>query len=291
MNRVKTFRLYLLLMLLYLFLYSCKTSETIPETRLRTMSAGRLLKNIEESAFDYTHFNIKRINVQIDDGESKTSFRAGMQAVKDDQIQISVTKFNIPLGRIALSNDSVLFVNYLERTFITGGYKVLSNYLDFDLDFNIIQSIFSGNIFSFFEDEDELRDFKTYVDQGMYTIQSEKMRKIRKIDEKGKAQKMERLIKRQEEEALVLQTFYFDPLLFVLKRMILEDKTNFRKLELSFGDYSRVGDKYYPGAIDFKFISGEGTFSMDARMSGFSTEVGELTPLKIPEKYQRLFLN
>ncbi len=291
MIRVKTLRAYLPLILFYVFFYSCKTSETIPETRLRPISANRLLKSVEESAFDYTHFTVRRINVQIDDGESKTSFRAGMQAIKDDQIQISITKFNIPLGKIALSNDSVLFVNYLERTFITGGYKVISNYLDFDLDFNIIQSILSGNIFSFFEDEHELRDFKTYVDQGMYTIQSENLRKIRKIDEKGKVQKMERLIKRQEEEALVLQTFYFDPVLFVLKRMILEDKTNIRKLELTFDDYSKVGDKYYPGAIDIKFISGEGAFSMDARMSGFSTEAGELTPLKIPERYQRLFLN
>lgn len=255
------------------------------------MSPGRLLKNVEESAFDYTHFSVRRINVQIDDGESKTSFRAGMQAIKDNEIQISVTKFNIPLGRISLTPDSIIFINYIERSFIADDYKTLSNFLDFDLDFNAIQAILSGNIFSFFEDDDDLRDYKSYTDRGMYMIQSEKMRKLRKIDERGKVQKMERMMKRMDEDALVIHTFYFDPERFVLRQMILEDKTNDRKAELKFDDYSKVGQKYYPGAIDVSFISEEGKFAIDARMSGFSTERGELTPLKIPDRYQRLYIN
>lgn len=291
MRSIRICKVPFLILVFFVVLYSCKTVEKAPETRLRPMSPGRLLKNVEESAFDYTHFSVRRINVQIDDGESKTSFRAGMQAIKDNEIQISVTKFNIPLGRISLTPDSIIFINYIERSFIADDYKTLSNFLDFDLDFNAIQAILSGNIFSFFEDDDDLRDYKSYTDRGMYMIQSEKMRKLRKIDERGKVQKMERMMKRMDEDALVIHTFYFDPERFVLRQMILEDKTNDRKAELKFDDYSKVGQKYYPGAIDVSFISEEGKFAIDARMSGFSTERGELTPLKIPDRYQRLYIN
>lgn len=291
MRGKRFYKVPLFILVFFVVLYSCKTVEKAPETRLRPMSPGRLLKNVEESAFDYTHFSVRRINVQIDNGESKTSFRAGMQAIKDNEIQISVTKFNIPLGRISLTPDSIIFINYIERSFIADDYKTLSNFLDFDLDFNAIQAILSGNIFSFFEDDDDLRDYKSYTDRGMYMIQSEKMRKLRKIDERGKVQKMERMMKRMDEDALVIHTFYFDPERFVLRQMILEDKTNDRKAELKFDDYSKVGQKYYPGAIDVSFISEEGKFAIDARMSGFSTERGELTPLKIPDRYQRLYIN
>ena len=148
MRIIRIARVPFLIMVLYVVLFSCKTAEKVPETRLRHMSASRLLKNVEESAFDYTHFNVRRVNVQIDDGESKTSFRAGMQAIKDTEIQISVTKFNIPLGRISLTPDSIIFINYIERSFISDDYKALSNFLDFELDFNAIQAILSGNIFS-----------------------------------------------------------------------------------------------------------------------------------------------
>ena len=291
MRSIRFSRVPFLILVLYVVSFSCKTAEKIPETRLRPMSLGRLLKNVEESAFDYTHFSVRRVNIQIDNGETKTSFRAGLQAIKDSEIQISVTKFNIPLGRISLSPDSIIFINYIERSFIAADYKKLSNFLDFDLDFNAIQAILSGNIFSFFEDGDDLRDYKSYTDRGMYMIKSEKMHKLRKIDEKGKVQKMERIMKRLDEDALIIHTFYFDPELFVLRQMILEDKTNERKAELNFSDFSKVGQKYYPGAIDVSFISEDGKFAIDTRMSGFSTERGELTPLKIPDRYQRLYLN
>jgi hypothetical protein len=254
------------------------------------MSPSRLLKNVEENVFDYAHFSVRRVNLQIDDGETKNSFRAGVQAIKDVEIQISVTKFNIPLGRISLTPDSILFINYIERNYIADNYRVFSSLFDFDLDFNAIQAILSGNVFTFFDDGDELRDYNSYVDDGMYMIQSEKMRKLRKIDEKGKEQKLDRLARRSDDDALVVHTFYFDPEKFVLRRMLLEDKTNKRLVRLYFNDYTRVSSRFYPGSIDIGFESEEGKYSVEARLSGFSTEVGELTPLRIPERYRRLSL-
>lgn len=289
--RIRHFRESLFIAALSVVLFSCKTTREIPETRLRAMSVSRLLKNVEESAFDYTHFNVRRINIQMDDGVSKNSFRAGLQAVKDQQIQISLIKFNIPLGRIALTTDSVFFVNYLERSFIADDYSALSNLLNFDIDFQIVQAIITGNIFSFFDDEEELEDYQASTDRGMYVIQSEKFRKLRKIEEKGKTQKLERMLKRADEDALIVHTFFFDPEWFVLKQMILEDKTNLRQVDLRFDDYSKVGQKHYPESITVSFQSEEGNYGVDARMSGFSTDRSELSPLKIPDKYQRLYLH
>lgn len=286
------FKLYSAIFLLIIYSFSaCKTGEKLTETRLKPISPGRLFKNIEENAFDYDYFSVRRINVQVDTDEAKNSFRAAMQAVKDRQILISVTKFNIPLGRISLTPDSVLFVNYLERTYIADSYKVLSDIFNFDLDFNAIQAILSGNIFSFFDDEDELRDYDSYTGDGMYIIQSEKMRKLRKIEEKGKLQKAERLLRRTDEDALMIHTFSFDPVLFVLRNMVLEDKTNFRSLNLRFSDYQSVDQKQYPGTIEVNYLSEEGKFRLEMKMSGFSTDHSELLPLKIPEKYQPLYLN
>jgi hypothetical protein len=281
----------ILIIIIYLLLFSCKTSEKVPETRLRPMSPGRLFRTIEDNTFDYSFFSVRRINIQIDDGESSNTFRAGMQAIRDRQILLSVTKFNIPLGRISLTPDSIVFVNYIERTYLSENYEALSNLLNFDLDFWAVQAILSGDILSFFEDDNEYRDYNSNISDGMYTLQSEKMRKLRKITEKGKSQKMERLLRRNEEEALIVNTFYFDPELFVMRRMILEDKTYSRNLVLTFSDHQKVGRKYFPGSIAMVFGSDEEKISLELKMSGFSTEYSELQPIRIPEKYDRLYLN
>jgi hypothetical protein len=281
----------LLALFIYALIHSCKPAETVSEMRLRPMSPGRLIRNIEENAFDYSSFNVKRINIMMDDGQSKNSFRATMQAIKDRQILLTVSKFNIPLGRLSLTPDSILFVNYMERTYITDGYSALSDLLNFDLDFYAVQAILSGNIFSFFEDEDELKSYNSYVSDGMYMIQSETMRKLRKIDEKGKVQKAERIIRKNDDESLVVNTFFFDPKLFVMKRMVLEDKTWSRNLNLQFDEYQKVDQKYYPGSIMLTLNNGGEAVRLELSMSGFSTEHSELLPVRLPDKYQRVYIN
>lgn len=267
---------------------ACKSTEKVSEVRIRSMSPSRLLQNIEEQVFDFSHFSVRRINLQIDNGQSKNAFRASMQAIKDEQIQFTITKFNIPLGRMMLTPDSLLFINYVDRTYLADDYSFLSEMLDFDLGFKAIQTILSGNIFSFFENDSDLLDYNTSVEDNLYRIQSEKYRKIRKIDEKGKVQKMERLLRRIDDDAFVINTFYFDPELFVLRKMELNDKTNMRMFALRYDEYQKVNDRYFPGSIDLLVQSEVSSFRVDAKMSGFSTETNDLMPLRVPDRYMRL---
>lgn len=270
--------------------HACKTTEKASEVRIRNLSSSRLMQFVEEQAFEYSHFSVRRINLQLDDGNSKNAFRASMQAIKDEQIQLTITKFNIPLGRMMLTPDSFIFVNYIDRTYLADDYSILSQTLDFDLGFKAIQTILSGNIFSFFGNEAEWMDYNASVEDNMYRIQSENQRKLRKIDEKGKSQKMERLLKRMDEDALIVNTFYFDPELFVLRRMELTDKTNARSVSLQYDEYQKVNERFFPGSIDLMVKAPESTLRLDAKMSGFSTETNDLSPLRIPDRYRQLVI-
>ncbi len=290
MKHLRYIRWVMLTLMVAIAFQACKSTEKLSETRIRSMSPSRLLQNIEEQVFDFSHFSVRRINLQVDDGNSKNAFRASMQAIKDEQIQFTITKFNIPLGRMMLTPDSLLFINYIDRTYLADDYTVLSDMLDFELGFNVIQTILSGNIFSFFEDDSDLLNYNATVEENMYKIQSEKFRKIRKIDEKGKVQKLERLLKRLDEDALVINTFYFDPVLFVLRRLELNDKTNMRSVALLYDEYQKVNDRYFPGSIDLLVQSEESSLRLDAKMSGFSTEKSDLVPLRIPERYRQLLI-
>mgnify|MGYP001143572075 CR=1 FL=1 len=283
--------LYLAVIFVFSLLGSCRTVEKVPEARLRPMNAVRLYKKAEDNSFDYYHFTIKKINISLDNGRSKTSFRASIQAVKGEAVLMSVTKLNILLAKVMLTPDSVVYVNYFDKSYYRGSYVPVSEMLKFDLDFNSIQAIISANIFSLFRNEKELRDFKTWNGNGLYVLQSETVRRLTRIEDKGKTQRVERILRRLDEEIPVIQTFYFDPSLFVIRKMEMEDKDSPRKAIIRFNDYEPVGGKYFPTTVEMLFQSDSSAIQVNSKLSGFSTDSGEFVPLRIPEKFERVFLN
>jgi hypothetical protein len=277
-------------LLIFGFLYSCKTPERIPEVRLKPMNAVKLYKKAKDNTFDYSQFNIRKVNIQYDNGRNKTSLRASVTALKDQAVIVSITKLNILLARVKLSPDSITYINYFDKSYFKGLYEPVCNLLNFDLDFNTIQAIVSANIFSLFENQKDLREYKTWTESGMYVLQSETIRKLSRMEARGRTHRMERFLKRKNEEISVIQTFYFDPSLYVIRKLTMEDKNSPRKVTLQFSDYEPVGTKFFPASVGMVFQSDSVNLEVQAKMSGFSIEEGEIIPFKIPERYERIFL-
>ena len=272
---------------------SCKAPREISKANIKPLSTQKLLKILEENSLVYESLSINRMNCQFTGNQSKTSFRISLKAIKDQKILASITKLNIPVGRVLLTPDSVIYVNYIERNYFVDDYTFLSNFLNIDLDFNSIQSVISNNAFSYRNDEKD-RDFKTFntsVESGMYVLQSEKEKKVFKMDEKGKTGKIERRLKRLDDNALILQKMYFNPTNFALTKLLIEDKTNRRKMEMNFDEFVKVLSKDYPGTIDMSFLSESDHIFLKVRMSGFSTDKLDSLNLEIPEKYQQIKVN
>lgn len=274
-------------------LTSCKSTRNIPTVTAKPISTSKLLKNIEENSFDYDHFSIKRINCQFSGVNTKATFRVSLKAVKDKEILVSISKLNIPVGRVLLTPDSVKYVNYIDRNYFTDDYSYLSSFLNIDLDFASIQSIISNNAFSYRNDprNKDFKNFESYIESGLYVLQSEKEKKIDKLEEKGRPGKIERRLKRLDDDALILQKMYFNPANFTLSKLLIEDKTNVRKMELNFDEFVEIENKDYPGYLSMNFISDDQEVSLNVRMSGFSTEKLESQSFDIPEKYQKIRVN
>ena len=272
---------------------SCKTSREITTANVKPIGTSKLLKKVSENSLGYQSFSINRINCQFNSNESKTSFRINIKTIRDEKILASISKLNIPVGRVLLTPDSVIYVNYMERNYFVDDYTFLSDFLNIDLDFATIQSIISNSVFSYRNDEKE-RDFKTFttsIESGKYVLQSEKERKVFKLETKGKEEKIERRLRRLNDNALILQKMTINPTNFALTNLLIEDKTNNRKMEMNFDDFVKVMNKDYPGSITMSFDSENDNVFLKIRMSGFSTEKLKQINLNIPEKYQQIKVN
>ena len=269
---------------------SCRTARDLPTESAKSISTGKLLKKVEQNAFDYNYFTIKRISCQFVNNETRTNFNVSLKAIKNDKILVSISKLKIPVGRVLLTPDSVKYVNYIDRNYFVDDYSYLSNFLNIDLDFATIQCIISNNAFSYRNDSKN-KDFKTFdsfIEDGMHVLQSEKTRKIFKLEEKEKPGKIERRMKRLDDNALILQKMYFNPANFALTQLIINDKTNKRVMNMNFDDFIEIQNKDYPGMIEMSFNSNKNEVKLKTRMSGFSTDKIKSISINIPEKYEQI---
>ena len=259
---------------------SCRTTRSLPKAEVKPITAARLLNKIEQNAFDYEYFTVKRINCQFSGNDTKVSFVATLKAQKDKAILISISKLSIPVGSVMLTPDSVKYVNYLEKSYFIDDYTYLSEILNVELDFETIQTILSSNVFSYQNNvkNKDLKNFETSIENGFYVLISEKENKMMNERRSG----------RFDKDAFILQKMFFDPTSFSLTRMTIDDKTNSRKVEFRFADFEKIRNKNYPGSIDMYFTSSEDNVSLKLKTSGFSSEKIDSFTLNIPEKYEQL---
>jgi hypothetical protein len=273
--------------------WSCKTPREVARVNVKPISTPKLLKNIENTGLSYDYLTISRINCQFSNNNTNTSFRVSIKAIRDEKIMASVTKLNIPVVRVLLTPDSVVYVNYLEKNYFTDDYSYLSNILNIDLDFELVQAIISNSAFSYRNDEKDkdFRAFNSSVEEGMYVLQSQRERKVIRLETKNKAAKIERRMKRLDDTALILQKLFFNPENFALTKVLISDKTNQREMKLNFGDFVQIEEKDYPGSIDVQFLSESEKLELNVRLSGFSTEKPSPLRLEIPQNYEQIRVN
>ncbi len=269
---------------------SCRTSREISTDRIRPISTEKLLEEVEQSAFDYSNLTIRRINVQFSDNNTRTSFRANLKAKKDDKILASVSKLNIPVGRVLLTPQNLTYVNYIDKNYFEGDYSFLSRLLNFSLSFETIQAIISNNAISYRHPQNN-RNFESFVENGKYVLQSANNR------QNVKSGRLKNLFAggvlpspdgETFEENDIVQTMYFNPRNFSLERLIYNDAQNAWNLEVNFSDFERVEKKDYPGAIDMKMTSPGETIQLKIKLNGFSTEKIDSIELNIPGSYDRI---
>lgn len=289
--RSKKYVLAALVCLVSFSMFSCRSSKQLTKanTAVKPMSAGKLIRNIEGNAFDYRHFSIKRISCQFDNGKSKASFRAAIQAEKGKQITVMLSKLNISVGRGWLTPDSVKFINYLEKNYFLDDYSFLSSMLDMDIDFATVNAIISNNIFSVHDEKVDDQKYNVRADSGMYILES--VRDPKESAQRSPANERRQLKRasKQKSNDLIRQSVYVDPDFYKVRKIVVVDPGNARKLVIDFKDFVEVDKKQsYPGEISLHLDAPDSYVDLQVKLAGFSTKNEKEVRFKVPEKYTRI---
>lgn len=272
-------------------MFSCRSSKLLTTTNavLKPINTTKLIRNIENNAFDYRHFSIKRISCQFDNGKTKASFRAAIQAEKGKQITVMLSKLNISVGRGWLTPDSVKFVNYLEKNYFLDDYSYLSSMLDMDIDFATVNAIISNNIFSVHEEKIDDQKYTVRADSGMYVLESVRNPKENVQRSPASERRQLKRASKQKSNDLIRQSVYVDPDSYKVRKIVVVDPGNSRKLAIDFKDFTEVDKKQlYPGEISLHFAAPDSYVDLQVKLAGFSTKNEKEVRFKVPEKYTRI---
>lgn len=170
-----SFYVYVLLLVLILFGYSCKSVERIFVGEASTeINEKKLIKNVISKDIVYDNIFFKRVQYDFDfEGQSR-SLKGNLYISKDKHIVMSITPLlGIELYRIVLEPNQVSIIDRINKKVILTNYSYLKKKYLFDLDYFLFQDILTNSFFTYpynlpFPDT----RFKGAIANNMYTLQT-----------------------------------------------------------------------------------------------------------------------
>jgi hypothetical protein len=223
--------------------------------------------------FDYLS---ARFTLVYGEGKNTTNLRGQLRIKDDSIIWMSITPaLGIEAARVMLTNDSIKFINRLNKTYFSGGYNLVDSVLNTTIDYSLLQSMFVGNDLTQYD----VKKFRSSVDNDLYRMTIRERRKIRKY------------IKRGEIDTRVLvQQIWLYPDTYRIARIDIkergEDENN--KLQVYYSNYVEVGGQLFPSKVIVE-ITSQKSISIDLDFSKIVINSPLNFPFKIPSKYETLF--
>ena len=255
------------------FLSSCKTPRSVIKEPLKEYGHDFLLERLDENELKFRCFSAK-FNTAYRVDKKKIKFKGQTRIKKDSVIWISFSPaLGIEMVRLMITSDSIFYINRMDKTYFTGDYDFVNQFLETRIDFDILQSFIIGNDFQFYE----TTNFRASVDSREYRLST------------ARRQKMKKHFKKQEDEKLVLiQNIWLDPQTFKISRVnIKEYGKEHKRLAARYGNFIELEEQLFPSHIIFD-ITAEKKISIDINYSKLTLDKPLNFPFSIPTNYKRI---
>ncbi len=149
----------LLLLPIILFFSSCKTAQIAASGRKSNISLDTLLLEMDKR-WQYDWLSA-RIRVNYADRSQQKSFTANVRMRRDSVLWISVTSImGVEVARLLMKEDSVFFIDRLNKKFQAGHFSMLSKYFPFPFEILQLQRIVTGEMISVLSERPVLKTEK-----------------------------------------------------------------------------------------------------------------------------------
>ena len=259
--------------ILFSILSSCKTNRSIIKDPIKEYGADYLFDKLKENELQFEWISAKfAIDLVIDN--KKNSFRGQLRMRRDSAIWISFSPaLGIEMARILITNDSVKFINRINKTYFSGDYSFVHDFIGTNVDYDVLQSVLLGNDLTYYEDG----KFRASYDSKEYHLVT------------GGRSKLKKYVKNEHDnDRIYIQNIFLNPETYKITKMkIKEIKKESKKLDAFYDDFQKIEEQLFPHHLSFD-ITADKPVWVDLNYSRISINQSLEFPFKITSKYSRI---
>lgn len=270
----KSYRIVLVLLSAILIVgSSCKSTRSTLKKPLKEYGFNYLYTKMLENHVSFDYLNGK-FSIEYLENRKKTELRGQLRIKYDSLVWLSFSPaLGIEAARISLSDDSVKFINRLNKTYFLGEYKVLDSLLNTTIDYAILQAMIIGNDITQYD----VSKYRASIDGGFYRITIQERRKIKKSLKRG-----------EMDSKVLVQNIWLDPDNFRIKKIdIKELGDDSKKLTVVYDKFIHVDGQVFPSSIFINIVSQK---TIKININFIKMELNETLrfPFKVPRKYETM---
>jgi hypothetical protein len=248
------------------------------------------MRKVEHESPFYNNYESKKVSIDFQINDERNSLSGQFKLKKNKCIILSIRKLSLPLGKGLLSPDSIVFVNYFDKSFLTGTFADIKKLLGIDLDYTLMQALLTADITQLLENEDFDKELFSVIDSQMYRIDSRIDPKIDRALTSGNEKRLNRYMKRMDDSEFIDFSFWVDPQYFVIRKISLTDIKHKENIDIRYNQYELVGRSLFPQEVIFDFYSPTQKVSFVIRLSKSSVNTDNDFSFSIPEKFEKVKL-
>jgi len=263
----------LLVVMLSVLLVSCRSTRKVIKEPIKEYGADYIFEKLKENELKFDWFSAK-FNIDLVIDNKKNSLSGQIRIRKDSVIWMTFSPaLGIEMARLIITTDSVKFLNRINKTYFMGDENIVNDFLDTNVDFDVLQSILIGNDLTYYENG----KFRATYDSKEYHLVTADRQKLRKY-----------MKTQADEERIFIQNILLNPETFKITQMkIKELKKQNKKLDASYSEFNYIDGQLFPHKIYYDLVA-ETDVKIDVKYSKIVIDKPQLFPFKVSSKYTRM---
>jgi hypothetical protein len=245
-----------------LMVSACKTAKTTAGISIPNISSKKIVKNHYKADFYKKTINAS-IKLRYDDGDLVQSISIKMRMEKDSAIWMSGRFLGLTMAKIYITPNSVQFYEKMGKQYFKGDFKLLSNFLGTEVDFDIIQNLLLGQALSNLED----RDLDAEIVDDSYKLVPEDQAKLFDI------------------------LFWVNPENFKMNKQEIRQTKLQKKIAVNYVDYQTISNVVFPKKINVIAVDKSDRVLLDLEYRSVVFDQRVSFPFSIPSGYDQIKIN
>lgn len=257
-------RLGIVVILCSLILFSCGSGKEVvgDKTIANALPTKQLLASHQAAAPSFNTM-ASRVQVVYAEENKEQSITASLRIRRNDTIWVKASVLGITLAKALITPDKVQYYETLGNTYFDGDYRLLSEWVGTELNFEKTQALLLGqSIFSLTD-----RNYQSVVLNNRYQVTPKSQPKD------------------------FIHSLFLDPTSYKVISGTVQQPDQQRMLQIQYGPYEKIEERYYPSSITIFANQGTAQTKIALSYKKIDLEAPVRFPFRIPEGYQAIELN